>query len=265
MRNDEKEPFSALGLASTASALEVKKAYRRLVAQWHPDRFGLEPARQQLAQERLKEINAAYDSCLKLIGQRRRSFWGISVVDAESPPQAAARPPAQPPSPPERTAAPNGPPLAAWPNGALAAVLVAGWLVGLKRYGLGGDFLQFMGLLALMPAIAAVWYNARLLQGRLMLLLYVAVIACAGLFLLVSQALDEQQLQVAVPGWQGGGEGIHEAFGGGRRDRRGFSLAPSAATERSMGPMAPLVPEPAAPTVPQAPLAPAAPLAPRAR
>jgi hypothetical protein len=145
----------------------------------------------------------------------------------------------------------------------LAAVLAAGWLVGLRRYGFGGDFLQFVGLLSLVPGIAAVWYNARLLSGRLMLLTYVFTIASAGLFLLVSQTLYEQQVQVAVPSWQGGGTVGSGAHSGGRGyDSGGFSLEPPAARERMLGPSAPLVPEPAAPS---APLAPAAPLAPRAK
>ena len=54
-----------------------------------------------------------------------------------------------------------------------------------------------------------------LLQWLLMLLIYVATIAGAGLFLLVSQALYEQQLQVAVPGWQGEGDGAPLGVGQG--------------------------------------------------
>ena len=40
---------------------EVKRAYRELVRVWHPDRFAHDPALQQRAQEKLKQINLAYE------------------------------------------------------------------------------------------------------------------------------------------------------------------------------------------------------------
>lgn len=40
---------------------ELKKAYRDLVKVWHPDRFGGNPGLQRKAQEKLKEINLAYE------------------------------------------------------------------------------------------------------------------------------------------------------------------------------------------------------------
>jgi hypothetical protein len=260
--------FAVLGLAPTASPLEVKKAYRRLVARWHPDRFTHDPVRQRLAQERLKEINAAHAACLSAIGQRRQSFWGITAGQATPPaqPKPRSRPVSAQVSPGEPS--PVVPPLAAWPNGALAAVLALGWLMGIHRYGFGGDFLRFMGLLALLPAIAAVWYNARWLGGRVMLLLYVCTIAGAGLYLLVSQSLYEQRVQTVVPSWPGSGAAEPVGVGGGSGRGVAAERGPDAFSpmiERPPGPMAPQVPAPEAPAAPLAPAAPAAPLAPLAR
>ena len=50
-----------LGVAPGASAKELKEAYRDLAKVWHPDRFSHDPRLQRKAQEKLKEINEAYD------------------------------------------------------------------------------------------------------------------------------------------------------------------------------------------------------------
>src|SRR4051794_17106010 len=52
--------LEVLGLEPTASAQEIKAAYRDLAKVWHPDRFAHDPRLQQKAQEKLKEINDAY-------------------------------------------------------------------------------------------------------------------------------------------------------------------------------------------------------------
>ena len=53
--------FEVLGVAPDAPAEQVREAYLGLVKAWHPDRFAGSPAMAARAEERLKEINAAYD------------------------------------------------------------------------------------------------------------------------------------------------------------------------------------------------------------
>jgi len=53
--------FEILGLKPGSSEGEVKQAYKDLVNVWHPDRFNNNARLQQKAQEKLKEINAAYE------------------------------------------------------------------------------------------------------------------------------------------------------------------------------------------------------------
>ncbi len=50
-----------LGLKPGASQEEVNQAYRDLVNVWHPDRFMGNPRLEKKAEEKVKEINAAYE------------------------------------------------------------------------------------------------------------------------------------------------------------------------------------------------------------
>jgi DnaJ-domain-containing protein 1 len=50
-----------LGLKPGALQEEVNQAYRDMVNVWHPDRFEGNPRLQKKAEEKMKEINAAYE------------------------------------------------------------------------------------------------------------------------------------------------------------------------------------------------------------
>lgn len=52
--------YKILGLEATATPAEVKQAYRKLVKQWHPDRFVNRPQMLAKAQQEIKKINQAY-------------------------------------------------------------------------------------------------------------------------------------------------------------------------------------------------------------
>jgi hypothetical protein len=53
--------YELLGVRPGVSPLELKAAYRDLTKVWHPDRFAHDPRLQEKAQEKLKEINDAYE------------------------------------------------------------------------------------------------------------------------------------------------------------------------------------------------------------
>ena len=71
MNDDLTECYNLLGLRPGASSAELKAAHRDLAKVWHPDRFLHDLRLQQKAQEKLKEINEAYDQLRS--GKAKRS------------------------------------------------------------------------------------------------------------------------------------------------------------------------------------------------
>ena len=65
-----RNPFEVLGLNAGANVEDVRSAYRRLVKTCHPDKFQ-DADRQKAAQEKMIELNLAYEEALKLAASRR--------------------------------------------------------------------------------------------------------------------------------------------------------------------------------------------------
>ncbi|MGB5925128.1 MAG: DnaJ domain-containing protein [Dehalococcoidia bacterium] len=70
-----KDYYGILGIPKNASDTEIKKAYRRLAMQYHPDR---NPGKDKWANEKFKEINEAYG----VLGdpQKRRQYDQFGTV-----------------------------------------------------------------------------------------------------------------------------------------------------------------------------------------
>ena len=69
MRN----PYEILGVREGSSAEEIKRAYKELVRKYHPDQYQNNPL-SDLAEEKLKEINDAYDFLMKRAESSNRGY-----------------------------------------------------------------------------------------------------------------------------------------------------------------------------------------------
>lgn len=58
------DPYEVLGVERSDSDSTIKKAYHALVKKYHPDNYSDNPLA-DLAQEKMKEINEAYDAIMK--------------------------------------------------------------------------------------------------------------------------------------------------------------------------------------------------------
>src|SRR5579871_1245267 len=78
------DPYQTLGVSKTATEDEIRKAYRKLAKEHHPD---LNPGNAE-AEKRFKEISAAYT--LLSDPEKRRAF-DAGEIDASGQPQQERR------------------------------------------------------------------------------------------------------------------------------------------------------------------------------
>lgn len=74
-------PYKVLGVNEGASNEEIRAAYLSLVKKYHPDKY-TDPDMKQLANEKLKEINEAYDQLTKKPGKTASSGYSGAAYGA---------------------------------------------------------------------------------------------------------------------------------------------------------------------------------------
>ncbi|ADZ71713.1 DnaJ C-terminal domain-containing protein [Polymorphum gilvum] len=78
-----RDPYSVLGVDKTASETDIKRAFRKLAKQYHPDQNANDPK----AQQRFAEINQAYE----IVGDKdKRQKFDRGEIDAEGKPRFQA-------------------------------------------------------------------------------------------------------------------------------------------------------------------------------
>ena len=105
--DDILESYRILDIGPNASLEEVKRAYRELARVWHPDRFPNDVLLHQKAQEKLKQINIAYERiCGRGTHEPRRpttsTRQSTSQQTRQSAPPPQSPPPRQSPQPVSR-------------------------------------------------------------------------------------------------------------------------------------------------------------------
>lgn len=75
-----RDPYDVLGVAKTASAAEIKKAFRHLAKKYHPDQNKNDPK----AKEKFSEANSAYE----ILGdEKKKGQFDRGEIDAEGKPR----------------------------------------------------------------------------------------------------------------------------------------------------------------------------------
>lgn len=77
------DPYKVLGVSRDATDEEIKKAYRELARKYHPDNYVNNPLA-DLVQEKMKEINEAYDEIQRSRASSRSSSSGYYDTSSTS-------------------------------------------------------------------------------------------------------------------------------------------------------------------------------------
>lgn len=86
------DPYKILGVPPTATDDEVKSAYRALAKKYHPDNYAGSPVA-DLADEKMKEINQAYDTIMaqrkgRTTSGAQQTGWGYTGYSSYANPRS---------------------------------------------------------------------------------------------------------------------------------------------------------------------------------
>ncbi|KAI3744400.1 hypothetical protein L1987_57480 [Smallanthus sonchifolius] len=82
MESNQPSPsyYSILGLSVDSSGEQIRRAYRKLAMQWHPDRWTKNPEVLGKAKCKFQQIQEAYSV---LSDQRKRSMYDVGLFDPQ--------------------------------------------------------------------------------------------------------------------------------------------------------------------------------------
>lgn len=77
-----KDYYKILGVSRTASADEIKKAFRKLAHEHHPDKAGSDPKKHAASEVKFKELNEAYQVLSNTEKRKQYDQYGTTFEDA---------------------------------------------------------------------------------------------------------------------------------------------------------------------------------------
>jgi len=82
--------YETLELTSHATLEEVRQSYKDLVNIWHPDRIPDNPRLKKKAEEKLKEINAAYGELTSFLSSNQSTPSAVQKTSSQQPVYASS-------------------------------------------------------------------------------------------------------------------------------------------------------------------------------
>lgn len=79
VNEDIESYYRMLDLSPDATLEDAKESWRDLVKIWHPDRFASDPRLQQKCQDKLKQINNAYEALQKILTDERPVYRPVTI------------------------------------------------------------------------------------------------------------------------------------------------------------------------------------------
>ena len=77
---DIKKCLEILEVDRNASIAEIKRAYKDIVSVWHPDRFSHNPRLKGKAEQKLKDINIAFETLMAFLSSKQASGAGHNTA-----------------------------------------------------------------------------------------------------------------------------------------------------------------------------------------
>lgn len=74
-----RDPYSVLGISPNATDEQVKDAYRELARKYHPDNYKDDNPLKELAEDKMQEINAAYDEIQKMRAGKKNGGYSYNA------------------------------------------------------------------------------------------------------------------------------------------------------------------------------------------